>query len=75
MLSHMNEDKSDKFKRLATQRGERILRDLRLLANLSNRKNYEYTDEDVKKLFTAIEDELKSAKYSFMRNKNRGISL
>jgi hypothetical protein len=71
----MNEDKRDKFVRLATQRGERILKDLRLLANLSNRKNYEYADDDVRKLFSAIEDELKSAKYSFMRNKNRGIRL
>ena len=71
----MNEDKRDKFVRLATQRGERILKDMRLLANLSNRKNYEYTDEDVKKLFNAIEEELKTAKYSFMRNKNRGITL
>ncbi len=71
----MEEDKSAKFRRLATQRGERILKDLRLLANLSNRKNYEYRDSEVKKLFGAIEDELKSARYSFMRNKNRGIDL
>ena len=71
----MEENKSEKFKRLATQRGERILKDLRLLANLSNRKNYEYTDTEVKRLFGAIEEELKSARYSFMRNKNRGIEL
>lgn len=69
------EDKHEKFRRLATQRGERILKDLRLLANLSNRKNYDYTDEEVRKLFNAIDDELKSAKYSFMRNKKRGIEL
>lgn len=71
----MEEDKSEKFRRLATQRGERILKDLRLIANLSNRKNYEYTDTEVKRLFNAIEEELKSARYSFMRNKNRGIDL
>ncbi len=71
----MDEDKSEKFRRLATQRGERILKDFRLLANLSNRKNYEYTETEVKKLFSAIEEELKSARYSFMRNKNRGIDL
>jgi hypothetical protein len=71
----MEEDKSTKFRRLAKQRGERILKDLRLMANLSNRKNYEYTDEEVKKLFNAIEDELKSARYSFMRNRKRGIDL
>jgi hypothetical protein len=71
----MDEDKSAKFRRLATHRGERILKDLRLLANLSNRKNYAYTDAEVKKIFNAIDEELKSAKHSFMRNKNRNIDL
>jgi hypothetical protein len=71
----MEEDKSAKFRRLATQRGDRILKDLRLLANLSNRKNYIYTDAEIRKIFSAIDEELKSAKYSFMRNKNRNINL
>jgi hypothetical protein len=71
----MDEDKSAKFRRLATQRGERILRDLRLLANLSNKKNYTYTDVEIKKIFNAVDEELKSAKYSFMRNQHRNIDL
>lgn len=71
----MKEEKAVKFRRLATQRGERILKDLRLLSNLSNRKNYEYSDTEVKRIFSAIDEELKLAKYSFNREKNRSIKL
>lgn len=71
----MDDDKSAKFRRLATQRGERILKDLRLLANLSNKKNYAYTEAEVKKIFNAIDEELKTTKYSFMRNQHRNIDL
>ncbi len=71
----MSETKKAKFKRLAELRGERILKDLQLLANLSNRNNYEYTEADVRVIFGAIEDELKVAKMQFQRTKKRGISL
>jgi hypothetical protein len=71
----MSESKHNKFKRLAKLRGERALNDLRLVANLSNKKNYEYTDADVKALFSALEEELRVAKLGFIKNKKRGIKL
>jgi hypothetical protein len=71
----MSESKHNKFKRLAKLRGERALNDLRLVANLSNKKNYEYTDDDVKALFSALEEELRVAKLGFIKNKKRGIKL
>ncbi len=71
----MIETKRDKFKRLAKLRGERVLRDLQLIQNLSNRRNYEYTDEDVKALFGTIEQELKLARISFAKSKKRKIIL
>lgn len=71
----MNEDKHEKFRRLAKLRGERVLKDLQLITNLSNRRNYEYNDSDVKALFSVIEEELRVAKTSFIRNKKRGIKL
>lgn len=71
----MSESKHNKFKRLAKLRGERALNDLRLVANLSNKKNYEYTDDDVKALFNALEEELRVAKLGFIKNKKRGIKL
>lgn len=69
----MNEDKHKKFLRLAQLRGERVIKDLQLIANLANRNNYEYSDEEVKALFSAVEEELKLAKFSFMKRKARGI--
>jgi hypothetical protein len=71
----MSENKNERFKRLAQLRGERVLHDLGLLSNLSNRNNYEYSDEQVRALFGAIEEELKIAKASFARKTKRGISL
>ena len=71
----MVETKHDKFKRLARLRGERVLRDLQLIQNLSNRRNYEYTDEDVKALFGTIEQELRLAKISFSKSEKRKIIL
>jgi len=43
----------DRFRRLAENRMSRILRDLRLLVNLSDKSNYTYSDEEVTELFNA----------------------
>ena len=67
------ETKQERFKRLAKLRGERVLKDIQLLGNLSNRNNYEYTDQDVKKLFSVLDDELRSAKAQFISTKKREI--
>jgi hypothetical protein len=67
--------KSDKFKRLAQQRGERILKDVRLLGNLSNKNNYDYTDQEINKVFGAIEEELRMSRARFHRQKKRKIEL
>jgi hypothetical protein len=71
----INETKHDKFKRLAKQRGDRTLKDLKLIANLSNRNNYDFTEEDVRILFSAIDDELKAAKSQFSINRVREIKF
>jgi hypothetical protein len=60
-----SESKRDRFKRIASARTSRILKDIRLLGNCSNARNYSYTAEDVNKIFSAIEKELKRAKLSF----------
>ena len=71
----MEERKQERFKRLAELRGNRIIKDLRLLSNLSNKSNYSYTDEEVRTIFDVIDDELKSAKQSFKKHNKRRISL
>lgn len=71
----MNESKHNKFHRLAKLRGERALKDIRLVGNLSNKNNYDYTEAEVKALFNVLEEELRVAKLGFIRNKKRGIKL
>lgn len=58
-------DKQLKFIEIAEKRVNRVLEDIRLVGNLSNRNNYSYHDADVSKIFGAIEAELKIAKKRF----------
>lgn len=60
------ETKRERFIRLAEARTNKILEMMRLLGNCSSTGNYEYTDEDVKKIFTALEKELKVTKNRFL---------
>lgn len=63
------EQKAERFKRIAENRTNRIIEGLRLLGNCSNRSNYVYTEEDVQKIFSAIEHELKETKKKFQNTK------
>lgn len=49
------EDPRSAFVRLAEARTNKILKSLDLLGNLSNKSNYSYSDEDIKKIFKAID--------------------
>lgn len=74
-ICNMNNLKTSRFKRLAELRGNRIIKDLRLLSNLSNTSNYSYTEEEVKAIFDAIDEELRATKQSFKKRNRRRISL
>jgi hypothetical protein len=71
----MNDRKNKNFKRLAKLRGDRIVKDLRLLGNLANKNNYSYTDSEVNAIFSVIEQELKISKANFLRHRKREIKL
>ena len=60
-----NETKRERFVRLAETRTNKIIDMLRLIGNCSNRNNYDYTEEDVKKIFNAIDREVRMAKSKF----------
>ena len=62
-----SENKSERFKRIATNRTIRILNDLRLLGNCSNTNNYQYGEEEVTKIFSAIDKELKRVRLLFSK--------
>ncbi|MDO9296802.1 hypothetical protein [Bradyrhizobium sp.] len=58
-------DKRLKFIQLAEARVSRAMNDIRLIGNLSNRGAYTYADDDVRKIFKALQKELDAAKSKF----------
>lgn len=60
------ETKAATFKRLATNRTNNAIKNVRLLGNLSNKHNYFYTENDFRLIFNMIEDEVKLAKSRFL---------
>ena len=68
--------KRDRFKRIATKRTQKILKTLKLLGNCANKSNYEYNQEEVDKIFRAIEDEIATTKSKFkVHNKDKEIDF
>jgi len=61
----MRENDRAKFVELAEKRVTRAIKDIRLIGNLSNKGNYSYTDEDVRKIIRALENEIKRLKQRF----------
>lgn len=59
------ESRNERFRRLAEARGDRLIREIVLLGNLSNPKNYEYSEADVEALFGPIEAELRETRAKF----------
>ena len=57
--------KRDKFVALAEKRVVRAIHDLRLIGNLSNRNNYEFSEKDVDKILNALQQEITSLRSQF----------
>ena len=55
----------DKFVELAEKRVSRVVKDIRLIGNLSNRTNYSYSDEDVKKIMGTLKSEISKIQKRF----------
>lgn len=71
------ETKNAAFKRLAANRTNNAIKNVRLLGNLSNKHNYNYSEEDFKRIFASLENEVKLAKSKFLisLNKNKKFKL
>ena len=59
-------EKHSNFRRLAQARTDRVLEELRKLANLSS-PNYEFEDAEVEKIFMALEEGIEEARGRFRR--------
>lgn len=55
----------ENFVRLAENRTNKVLKDIDLLSNLSNKTNYSYTVEDIQKIFSAINKKTKECEKKF----------
>lgn len=61
----MREKDREKFIRLANKRVNRAIKVIQLIGNLSSRSNYDYSEEDVQKIFDALKAELQSCEQRF----------
>lgn len=59
------ETKHEKFVRLVEARTNKAAEMIRLIGNCANKGSYDYSEEDVKKIFTYLEKELKNARAKF----------
>lgn len=57
--------KREKFVDLAEARVSRAMQAIRVVGNLSNRNNYEYTDDDVRKIVKALSAEIDAMQARF----------
>ena len=72
----MKETKEARFKRIASRRTENALEALRKLGNCSNRAIYSYSTEDLNKIFSAVDSELRRIRSLFSgKAKNRKFNL
>ena len=72
------ETKREKFVRLVEARTNKIIDMLQLLGNCSNSSVYDYTQQDVEIIFSAIEQEIRETKKKFSKiesKKNTRFSL
>jgi len=71
----MNETKEERFKRVAEKRVNRIIDNIRLLSNCSNKRMYSWTDEQLRKIWSTIDKELKDCRNRFETKKEKPFRL
>jgi hypothetical protein len=69
------ETRHERFKRVASKRTNEILEKIRILGNCSNKSSYEYTEEEVNKIFSEIDKQLKMTKAKFLTGKRERFKL
>jgi len=62
--------KRQRFIKIVERRVTNILNNFDNLSKCSNRRNYEYTEDEVRKIFREIEKKIRDTKYLFQSNNN-----
>ena len=63
--------KRERFKRLATSRTNEVLKRLQVLANCANRSAYDYSEDEIGKIFSTIDKAVRDAKAKFYYPKEK----
>ncbi len=74
-MEKVSESKEEAFRRLATKRTNAVLERIRVLGHCANPQLYEYSEEDVRKIFQAIEKELRVVKIRFQNSSKSEFRL
>ena len=64
-------EKRERFKRLATYRTNEVLKRLQVLANCANRSAYDYSEDEIGKIFSTVEKATRDAKAKFYYPKEK----
>jgi hypothetical protein len=67
--------KLQKFEELGEKRMNEAIKKIRLIGNLANRNNYDYTDEHVKAIVSTLESEIQLLKTKFRKEENTEIGF
>lgn len=59
------DEKQAKFRKLAEKRVNNAIKNIQLIGNLSNTSAYSYTEEEVKKMFKTLKEEISVAEAKF----------
>ena len=67
-------DKGERFIRLANKRVNKAIRSLQMIQNLTNKRNYSFSDDQANKIIKALQSELNNIKRSFKNNDKFGTN-
>ncbi|WP_128543208.1 hypothetical protein [Larkinella soli] len=59
------EARKQRFKVVASRRVQKVLDDMENLSKCANKRNYEYTDEEIKKMFKVLNEKYMQLKAAF----------
>ena len=64
----MDNLRRERFVKIAEKRVNKLIEDFRLMGNCSNRANYDYTEEEIERIFATLDHEYEELKKKFLRN-------
>jgi len=65
--------RKENFKRLAVSRTNEVLKRIKILGNCSNRSHYDYSEDEIGKIFAEIEKKVRETKAKFSFSHKDGV--